>query len=668
MFHVISPNTHNYYYRPQSGYLRQLRSAQNVEREEEGLLRRLEEIQLQKHRDHFVSRRPAPDSYNPFSPYPSRSFEDEEFEFATRHRQEQLELEYLRQKAEQDARFITLKRREEELKLKQLAMLREEEEAHLHTLRLKAKRLEGQNTTCSPKSVDYPYLLRQTMASRSDHKSVNVETPITTLRSRGPEGRMLEYLLSKSSRRAQEQTPIRTSVQERNVLPPPKSEDTVPSTQTLEDIFRVLFNSKPTTSENDEGGPSSPKTQTKAEETEKPVLSLKEQLESRLNNDQSVEIRDTIQALLASLSDSPGHTAPVTTPNKGKAKISLAESSASSIVNARDALDSIRSIESSFTALQDDFEFPSAVDFSPVPSRSPSPARSDFASNISEADAVDTRKLAFTARNHPVRSYEQALTRLLAQLDEIESHGNPEVRAQRKAAVALVEGAIDELEKKVESRWKSTHRVNRNEVSQDETDHVASLDRAEPIVPATDEVSALTHEVAADKISSVLSPAGSSEAAVSSDQTLSYETIVPHQRNDSIAPLESSTSTTDTVESPGTPSNILLGNADRSDKQFTSEFQSEYDVRDASSESHIPSYPPISTISSVSNIRPDVRELTVDDEVGSPTSEVSQRDLSGEVSDVDTFLLPHNGANESDVGPNRGSEEVGSDWSEVEAL
>ncbi|KAJ3865781.1 hypothetical protein EV359DRAFT_17372, partial [Lentinula novae-zelandiae] len=138
-----------------------------------------------------------------------------------------------------------------------------------------------------------------------------------------------------------------------------------------------------------------------------------EQLEARLNNDQSNEIKDTIQAVLASLAHTqptpttgPVTSAPSVSSHKGKEKAPEPQPEVKPTPGAaHKALESVRNIEARLTALQDEFEFPSEVDFSPAPSRSSSPVRDD----ISESDTLTLRKLAYTARNHPIRSYEQAL-------------------------------------------------------------------------------------------------------------------------------------------------------------------------------------------------------------------------------------------------------------------
>ncbi|KIK70409.1 hypothetical protein GYMLUDRAFT_271462 [Collybiopsis luxurians FD-317 M1] len=131
---------------PRSRYISSLadiRAAEVAECEERDLLRRLEEIQLQKQQDRFIRSRPQSLYSDSYSPYYANAFEDEELELAARRRQERLQLEYLRRKAEEEARLLALKRSEEELKLKQLALLREEEESRLHSLRREVEQLEA---------------------------------------------------------------------------------------------------------------------------------------------------------------------------------------------------------------------------------------------------------------------------------------------------------------------------------------------------------------------------------------------------------------------------------------------------------------------------------------------------------------------------------------------
>ncbi|TFL03593.1 hypothetical protein BDV98DRAFT_390480 [Pterulicium gracile] len=168
-------------------------------------------------------------------------------------------------------------------------------------------------------------------------------------------------------------------------------------------------------------------------------LSLKEQLEKRLNNEHESEIRDTIQAIFESLSASlPSHRQerPSTTSQsdvKGKGKETSPVAAATEEVEQEEptsadimrSLSSIASIETIFRSLSSEFAFPSQLDFTP-PS-SPSSTSIDLDPTTPAASG-----LAYTSRNAPVRYYTHALSGLLTQLDEISSFGNEEVRRRRK--------------------------------------------------------------------------------------------------------------------------------------------------------------------------------------------------------------------------------------------
>ncbi|KAJ7596765.1 hypothetical protein C8J56DRAFT_296480 [Mycena floridula] len=210
-----------------------------------------------------------------------------------------------------------------------------------------------------------------------------------------------------------------------------------------------------------------------------PVSSLKDQLESRLYSDESTEIRDTIQAIFASLSDSQqaapangldalqtlfgsfaGHQVPQSTSgpsassssssassSKGKSK---AEPVAPQDATSRDvvhAFDVMSSIQTAFSTLESEFVFPPQLDFVNV--------KPSADGSASDSDSSSTSKLAFTARNQPVKYYEQSLTGLLVQLDQIDSFGNEELRTVRKEIVGKVEKAIEDLENEIEGRWRT---------------------------------------------------------------------------------------------------------------------------------------------------------------------------------------------------------------------
>ena len=87
----------------------------------------------------------------------------------------------------------------------------------------------------------------------------------------------------------------------------------------------------------------------------------------------------------------------------------------------------IEDIRTALTKLSDGFSLPPSLDFSD-----------------DEPDG-----LAYTPTNAPVRVYEQALNKLLEQLDAVESDGDEEVRVVRRAAVKEVEKTIEDVEKRV---------------------------------------------------------------------------------------------------------------------------------------------------------------------------------------------------------------------------
>jgi len=198
-------------------------------------------------------------------------------------------------------------------------------------------------------------------------------------------------------------------------------------------------------------------------------LSLKEQLEARLLKDPNVEVHDTIQAILTSLmtpqatrgtsscsKDVKAQTkAPAPAPSsanegKGKGKAvwfdipTTAPSPTSKDVV--DSMNTVHTIQAAFSALSNEFAFPTHLDFTPLSSAPSSPHASD-------SESLSTSQLAYTSTNAPVRYYEQALSGLLSQLDAVESWGNEEVRKERKVIVARVEAALEEVEREVQNRF-----------------------------------------------------------------------------------------------------------------------------------------------------------------------------------------------------------------------
>ncbi|KAF9011014.1 hypothetical protein BDZ89DRAFT_1077944 [Hymenopellis radicata] len=217
-----------------------------------------------------------------------------------------------------------------------------------------------------------------------------------------------------------------------------------------------------------------------------PASSLKEQLEARLASDESTEIKDTIQAIFNSLSDADSLApAPSTTTStsdtsssKGKAKVeptpSTTDATSSDLATS---LATVNRIETAYRSLIDEFTFPDHLDFTPISS----PASSDTEQSL-------TSRLAYTARNAPLRYYEQALSGLLAELDSVESFGHEELRAKRKEVVGLVEGALEDLEREVEGRLRVKDAKEREAVQESvltEGSRMPSEVAATPVVATT---------------------------------------------------------------------------------------------------------------------------------------------------------------------------------------
>ncbi|KAI0799605.1 hypothetical protein BC629DRAFT_184662 [Irpex lacteus] len=101
------------------------------------------------------------------------------------------------------------------------------------------------------------------------------------------------------------------------------------------------------------------------------------------------------------------------------------------------SLGAIDRISALLQELKSSFVFPTDLDHSR--SSSPSPVTPDS----------DSPQLPFTSKNKPVHVYEHALNGLLAKLDEVDSHGDEEVRRRRKEVVLEVEKALAEVDRKV---------------------------------------------------------------------------------------------------------------------------------------------------------------------------------------------------------------------------
>ncbi|KAJ6490430.1 hypothetical protein DFH09DRAFT_947863, partial [Mycena vulgaris] len=252
-----------------------------------------------------------------------------------------------------------------------------------------------------------------------------------------------------------------------------------------------------------------------------------------------------------------------------------------------------------FHALSSEFVFPAQLDFST--SRTASPNRT------AEPEPAVAR-LSYSAHNQPVRFYQQALSRLLAQLDEVDSFGDEGLRHARKEVVGRVESALDELERVIEARWRKFAGKEKEERKE-----VVSGPVSVSVESALEAVEEAPVVGTADGVLTVEKDAPVAETSVESDADLVVDTPTPTVAASSPAAEPSYPSASESSSSP---------------------------VAEPSS------YPPtIAASESVEMIRP----------LDSPSP-----------SDIDTFLLP--AASESaPKKPKASEEDVGSDWSEIDA-
>ena len=105
------------------------------------------------------------------------------------------------------------------------------------------------------------------------------------------------------------------------------------------------------------------------------------------------------------------------------------------------SLSSVERIRSNLTKVQADFALPADLDH-----YDPSTDAHDETASVSSASSSDlTRLIPYTSVNKPVYKYEHELNGLLEELDEIDSHGDGEVRERRKEVVRAVERALEEV-------------------------------------------------------------------------------------------------------------------------------------------------------------------------------------------------------------------------------
>ncbi|GAA5872419.1 hypothetical protein JCM1840_006058 [Sporobolomyces johnsonii] len=109
---------------------------------------------------------------------------------------------------------------------------------------------------------------------------------------------------------------------------------------------------------------------------------------------------------------------------------------------AADALSQLASLSATLSSLAQSFQVPESLTFQPTATSS-------------------NPKLTYTSNNAPLHAYEERLTRLLTELDGVDSGGDPEIRAQRKRLVHEVERELEKLDAIRRREWERQQQQKR---------------------------------------------------------------------------------------------------------------------------------------------------------------------------------------------------------------
>ncbi|BGP18817.1 hypothetical protein JCM10213v2_006897 [Rhodosporidiobolus nylandii] len=94
-------------------------------------------------------------------------------------------------------------------------------------------------------------------------------------------------------------------------------------------------------------------------------------------------------------------------------------------------------------------------------------------------------KLEFTSQNAPVHGYEEALTRLLTELDGVDSLGEEEIRQRRKGLVKEVEGELGKVEGMRGKAWRIAQGEEKDEEGAKVPPHAHPAPPPVPAVPSS---------------------------------------------------------------------------------------------------------------------------------------------------------------------------------------
>ena len=155
---------------------------------------------------------------------------------------------------------------------------------------------------------------------------------------------------------------------------------------------------------------------------------------------------------------------------------------------SRAALSKVTGLRAQFDNLRESFSLPDDLDFAPSPASSSTPR------------SFSHPPLLYTKNNVPIHAHEEALTRLLTQIDSIESNGDRRVRNARKDLARGIEKYAEALELQLSLKWDElSHSGSESKNAVDESEMTDADTEGEGVEPDLEREAAQTYHDVLDR-------------------------------------------------------------------------------------------------------------------------------------------------------------------------
>ncbi|KAJ2915108.1 hypothetical protein MD484_g5298, partial [Candolleomyces efflorescens] len=173
----------------------------------------------------------------------------------------------------------------------------------------------------------------------------------------------------------------------------------------------------------------------------------------------------------SSPSPSPQEPAPLPTPQYDE-KHEEAASVIQQQFRIHQSLKSIGASQNKFKDLKNGFTFPTTIEFiqpgAPDVHIFVETQRRPLAEGEEPAPVDSDGKLAYTLRNYPLHAYVEALSKLLMELDGVNSWGSADVRKRRRGVVKEIEQEVQRVEAYWKGAWQDYVEAQKEEMQVEE--------------------------------------------------------------------------------------------------------------------------------------------------------------------------------------------------------